>query len=69
MIGENPQVVADEPVEFENEPVEVEYFRRITDHFRGIYRKKALSSFLILKKTSTYPTPLNVNTYICVVCG
>jgi hypothetical protein len=31
MIGENRQLVADEPVE-------VGDCRRITDHFRGIYR-------------------------------
>ena len=37
MIGENRQLVTDEPVEFEKEPVEVEDFRRITDHFRRIY--------------------------------
>ena len=38
MIGENRQLVTDEPVEFEKEPVEVQDCRRITDHFRGIYR-------------------------------
>ena len=32
MIGENRQLVADEPVE-------VQDFRRITDHFRGTYRR------------------------------
>ena len=37
MIGENRQLVTDEPVEFEKQPVEVQDFRRITDHFRGIY--------------------------------
>ena len=31
MIGENWQLVT-------NEPVEVEDYRKITDHFRGIYR-------------------------------
>ena len=35
----NRQLVADEPVEFEKEPVEVRDFRRITDHFRGIHRR------------------------------
>jgi hypothetical protein len=35
MIGENPQLVIDEPVEFEKEPVEV---LQITDHFKGIYK-------------------------------
>jgi hypothetical protein len=30
MIRENPQLVT-------NEPVEVQDFRRITDHFRGVY--------------------------------
>ena len=37
MIGENRQLVTDELVEFELEPVEVQDFRRITDHFRGIH--------------------------------
>jgi hypothetical protein len=37
MIGQNWQLVTDEPVEFENNPVEVQDFRRITGHFRGIY--------------------------------
>ena len=38
MIGENRQLVTDEPVEFEEEAVavEVQDCRRITDHFRGI---------------------------------
>ena len=31
MIGENQQLVTDEPIE-------VQDFRKITDHFRGIYR-------------------------------
>ena len=34
MMGENPQLVANEPVEFEKQPVEVEDCRIITDHFR-----------------------------------
>ena len=38
MIGENRELVTDEPVEFEIEPVEVQDCREITDHFRGIYR-------------------------------
>ena len=37
MIAENRQLVTDEPVEFEKKPAEVQDFRRITDHFRGIY--------------------------------
>ena len=36
-VRENRQLVTDEPVEFEKEPVEVQDFKRITDHFRGIY--------------------------------
>ena len=32
MIGENRQLVADEPLEFEKYPVEVGDFRRNTDH-------------------------------------
>ena len=38
MIGENRHLVTNEPVEFEKEPVEVQDCRKITDHFRGIYR-------------------------------
>ena len=38
MIGENRQLVTDDPVEFEKLPVEVQDCRKITDHFRGIYR-------------------------------
>ena len=38
LIGENRQLVTNEPVEFEKEPVEVQDCRIITDHFRGIYR-------------------------------
>ena len=41
MIGENRELVANEPVEFEKkQPVEVQDCRIITDHFRGIYKKK-----------------------------
>ena len=38
MIGENRQLVTDEPVEFEKEPVEAQGCRKITDHLRGIHR-------------------------------
>ena len=38
MMGENRQLVSDEPVEFEKYPVEVQNCRKITDHFKGIYR-------------------------------
>jgi hypothetical protein len=38
MSGKNRRLVTDEPVEFEGKSVEVGDFRRITDHFRGIYR-------------------------------
>ena len=38
MIGENRQLGTDEPVEFEKNPVEGQTFRRIPDHFLGIYR-------------------------------
>jgi hypothetical protein len=39
MIGENRQLVTDEAVEFEEFSVEVHQdFRRIMDHFRGIYK-------------------------------
>ena len=39
MSGKNRWLVTDEPVEFEIKPFEVGDFRRITDHFRGIYRR------------------------------
>ena len=38
VIRENRQLVTNEPVEFENKPVEVQDCRKITDQFRGIYR-------------------------------
>ena len=38
MIVESQQLVTDESVEFEKYPVEVQDCKRITDHFRGIYR-------------------------------
>ena len=37
MIRENRQLVTDEPVEFEERPVEVQDCRKITDRFRGMY--------------------------------
>ena len=37
MIGENQQLVTDEPVEFEKSLVEVEDYRKFTDHSREIY--------------------------------
>ena len=36
--GENRQLVKDEPVEFEKQPVEVQDCRIMTNHFRRIYR-------------------------------
>ena len=39
MSGKNRRLVADEPVEFEKQPVEVHRdLRKFTHHFRGIYR-------------------------------
>ena len=38
MIGENWQLVTEEPVEFEKSPVQVQDWRRITDRFRGVCR-------------------------------
>ena len=38
MIGKNQQLVTNEPVEFEKQLVEVLDCRKITGHFRGIYR-------------------------------
>ena len=38
MIGENRQLVTDEPVEFEKSPIEVQDCKKIPDHSRGIYR-------------------------------
>ena len=37
MSRKNRRLVADEPVEFEKQTVEARDFRRITNHFRGIY--------------------------------
>ena len=40
MIGANQQLVTDEPVEFEKQPVEVHQdCRKITHRFRGIYNR------------------------------
>ena len=39
MIGKNRQLVIDEPVEFEKQPVEIRNCKKITDHFRGLYRR------------------------------
>ena len=39
MTGEKQQLGTDEPVEFEEKPVEIQDCRKITDHIRGIYRK------------------------------
>ena len=36
MNGDNRPLVTDEPVEFENEPVEVQDSRKTADQFRGI---------------------------------
>ena len=38
MVGENRQLVTNEPVEFEKNPVKFQDCRKTTDHFRGIYR-------------------------------
>ena len=37
MVGENRQLVTNEPVEFEKELVEIQDCRKITDHFIGIH--------------------------------
>ena len=34
MIGENQQLVTDEPIEFEKKPIEVQDCRKTTDHFK-----------------------------------
>ena len=38
MVGENRQLVTNEPVEFEKEPVEVQDCRKTTDHSKEVYR-------------------------------
>ena len=38
VIRKNRQLVTDEPVEFEKQPIAVQDCRKITDHTRGIYR-------------------------------
>ena len=60
---ENRHIVADEPVEFEKWPVEVQDFRKFTDHFRGIYR----IYIKVLKKTRKMSTcnRLDSNTFGC----
>ena len=40
MVGENRQLVTDEPIEFEKQPVQVHDYMKITDHPRGSYRNK-----------------------------
>jgi hypothetical protein len=35
MLGENRQLVTNEPVEFEKTPVKVQDYRKITNHFGG----------------------------------
>ena len=37
MVGENRQLVTNEPVEFEKELVEIQDCTKITDHFIGIH--------------------------------
>ena len=36
MNGENRLLITDEPVEFENSSIEVQDFKKVTDHFKGI---------------------------------
>jgi hypothetical protein len=36
IIGNNQQLVTNKLVEFEKQPVEVQNYRKITNHFRGI---------------------------------
>ena len=38
MIRENRQLVTNEPIEFDKLAVEVQGYRKITDHIKGIYR-------------------------------
>jgi hypothetical protein len=38
MLGKNRRLVANELVESETKPVEVQDFKKLTDYFRGIYR-------------------------------
>jgi hypothetical protein len=38
MIGENQQLLTDEHVEFEKKLVEAQDYRKITNHFRRIYK-------------------------------
>ena len=49
MSGKNRRLAADEQVEFERKPVEVQNCRKITDHFRGIYMW-TLGSQLVMPK-------------------
>ena len=54
MIAENRQLFTNEPIEFEEKPVEVQDCRKCIDHFRGIYR-----IFPNLKKESWRLSTLN----------
>ena len=55
-VRENKQFVADEPVEFKKQAVEVWDFRRITDHSIGIYKR------IYLLKWMKASQPEDVNT-------
>ena len=55
--GENRRLVTDKPVEFEEQPVEVGDFGRITHHFRGIY-KIYLKGIMQNRKMSTCSNPV-----------
>ena len=66
MCEKNRRLVTDELVEFEKWPVEVGDFRRISDHFRGIYkiylkrikqnRKMSTCNWLDLESPESSPT-------------
>ena len=52
MNGENLPLVTDEPIEFEEKPLEVQDFKKCTNHSRGIYR---INLKLIKKDQKTRP--------------
>jgi hypothetical protein len=53
--GKNRRLVADEPVEFEKQPVEVQDFKKLTNRFRGIFIR-----IYYLKGTNARPDDVNV---------
>ena len=67
IIGQNRQLVTDEPVEFEKEPAEIQDYRKNTNHFRGIYRNIPQFNERIPEDVNMSPVGL-ANTRISTGC-